>query len=110
MRTPSALLAGSRFFHLANMKGHVRYASFEAVTDDSGVWEDRRTSASAFRKTAKADSKARLGVSKGKGIEIQWEILPRLRSSKPLETKASVESSDVGSGTATTAALATRKP
>ena len=41
-RITSALLAGSRFFHLANMKGHVRYASLEAATDDSGVWEDRR--------------------------------------------------------------------
>ncbi|MBN8459393.1 MAG: bifunctional DNA primase/polymerase [Verrucomicrobia bacterium] len=41
-RITSALMAGSRFFHLANMKGHVRYASLEAATDDSGVWEDRR--------------------------------------------------------------------
>ena len=41
-RITSALLAASRFFHLANMKGHVRYASLEAATDDSGVWEDRR--------------------------------------------------------------------
>lgn len=41
-RITSALMAGSRFFHLANMKGHVRYASLEAATDNSGVWEDRR--------------------------------------------------------------------
>ena len=41
-RITSALLAASRFFHLANMKGHVRYASLEAATDNSGVWEDRR--------------------------------------------------------------------
>lgn len=41
-RITAALLAGSRFFHLANMKGHVRYASLEAATDNSGVWEDRR--------------------------------------------------------------------
>lgn len=41
-RITSALMAASRFFHLANMKGHVRYASLEAATDDSGVWEDRR--------------------------------------------------------------------
>lgn len=45
-RITSALMAGSRFFHLANMKGHVRYASLEAATDDSGVWEDRRLGAS----------------------------------------------------------------
>ena len=41
-RITSALMAGSRFFHLANMKGHIRYASLEAATDNSGVWEDRR--------------------------------------------------------------------
>jgi DNA polymerase-1 len=41
-RITSALMAASRFFHLANMKGHVRYASLEAATDDSGVWEDRK--------------------------------------------------------------------
>ena len=41
-RITSALLAGARFFHLANMKGHVRYASLEAATDNSGSWEDRR--------------------------------------------------------------------
>jgi DNA polymerase-1 len=41
-RITSALMAAARFFHLANMKGHVRYASLEAATDDSGVWEDRR--------------------------------------------------------------------
>ena len=41
-RITAALMAGSRFFHLANMKGHVRYASLEAATDNSGVWEDRR--------------------------------------------------------------------
>jgi DNA polymerase-1 len=41
-RITSALMAGTRFFHLANMKGHVRYASLEAATDDSGMWEDRR--------------------------------------------------------------------
>ena len=41
-RITSALMAGNRFFHLANMKGHVRYASLEAATDNSGVWEDRR--------------------------------------------------------------------
>ena len=41
-RITSALMAGSRFFHLANMKGHVRYAALEAATDNSGVWEDRR--------------------------------------------------------------------
>lgn len=41
-RITSALLAGSRFFHLANMRGHVRYAALEAATDNSGVWEDRR--------------------------------------------------------------------
>jgi len=40
-RITSALRAGSRFFHLANMKGHIRYASLEAATDNSGVWEDR---------------------------------------------------------------------
>jgi hypothetical protein len=45
-RITSALMAGSRFFHLANMKGHVRYASLEAATDNSGVWEDRRLGAS----------------------------------------------------------------
>ncbi|MBU6183437.1 MAG: bifunctional DNA primase/polymerase, partial [Verrucomicrobia bacterium] len=45
-RITSALMAGSRFFHLANMKGHVRYASLEAATDDSGIWEDRRLGAS----------------------------------------------------------------
>ncbi|MBU6303745.1 MAG: bifunctional DNA primase/polymerase, partial [Verrucomicrobia bacterium] len=41
-RITSALMAGARFFHLANMKGHVRYASLEAATDNSGVWEDRK--------------------------------------------------------------------
>ncbi|MBV6498429.1 MAG: Ribonuclease D [Prosthecobacter sp.] len=41
-RITSALMAGSRFFHLANMKGHVRYAALEAATDNSGIWEDRR--------------------------------------------------------------------
>lgn len=41
-RITSALMAYSRFFHLANMKGHVRYAALEAATDNSGVWEDRR--------------------------------------------------------------------
>ncbi len=41
-RITSALLAGARFFHLANMKGHVRYSALEAATDNSGVWEDRR--------------------------------------------------------------------
>ena len=41
-RITAALMTGSRFFHLANMKGHVRYASLEAATDNSGVWEDRR--------------------------------------------------------------------
>jgi DNA polymerase-1 len=41
-RITSALMSGSRFFHLANMKGHIRYASLEAATDNSGVWEDRR--------------------------------------------------------------------
>lgn len=41
-RITSALLSGARFFHLANMKGHIRYASLEAATDNSGVWEDRR--------------------------------------------------------------------
>lgn len=41
-RITSALLSGARFFHLANMKGHVRYASLEAATDNSGTWEDRR--------------------------------------------------------------------
>ena len=45
-RITSALMAGSRFFHLANMKGHIRYASLEAATDNSGVWEDRRLGAS----------------------------------------------------------------
>jgi len=40
-RITSALLAGSRYFHLANMKGHIRYASLEVATDNSGVWEDR---------------------------------------------------------------------
>ena len=45
-RITSALMSGSRFFHLANMKGHVRYASLEAATDNSGVWEDRRLGAS----------------------------------------------------------------
>ncbi len=48
--------------------------------------------------------------TKDKGIEHQSETLPRLRSSKPLETRASVESSDVGSGTAASSLLATRKP
>ena len=41
-RITSALMSGARFFHLANMKGHVRYASLEAATDSSGVWEDRK--------------------------------------------------------------------
>ena len=41
-RITSALVAGARFFHLANMKGHVRYSALEAATDNSGVWEDRR--------------------------------------------------------------------
>jgi DNA polymerase-1 len=41
-RITSALMAYSRFFHLANMKGHVRYAALEAATDNSGIWEDRR--------------------------------------------------------------------
>lgn len=41
-RITSALTAGARFFHLANMKGHIRYASLEAATDNSGVWEDRK--------------------------------------------------------------------
>jgi DNA polymerase-1 len=45
-RITSALMQGSRYFHLANMKGHVRYASLEAATDDSGIWEDRRLGAS----------------------------------------------------------------
>ncbi|MCB1090624.1 MAG: hypothetical protein KDL87_03785, partial [Verrucomicrobiae bacterium] len=41
-RITSALLSCARFFHLANMKGHIRYASLEAATDNSGTWEDRR--------------------------------------------------------------------
>jgi len=40
-RITSALMQGARFFHLANMKGHVRYPSLEAATDNSGWWEDR---------------------------------------------------------------------
>ena len=50
-RITSALMAGSRFFHLANMKGHVRYASLEAATDNSGVWEDRRLGVSVTRRS-----------------------------------------------------------
>ena len=40
-RITSALIQGARFFHLANMKGHIRYAALEAATDNSGYWEDR---------------------------------------------------------------------
>lgn len=40
-RITSALMAGARFIHFANIKGHVRYASLEAATDNSRVWQDR---------------------------------------------------------------------
>ena len=45
-RITAALIQGARFFHLANMKGHVRYAALEAATDNSGFWEDRVLGAS----------------------------------------------------------------
>ena len=45
-RITSALLQGARFFHLANMKGHIKYPALEAATDASGFWEDRVLGAS----------------------------------------------------------------
>ncbi|MEI7956989.1 MAG: bifunctional DNA primase/polymerase, partial [Verrucomicrobiota bacterium] len=40
-RITASLLSGARFFHLANMKGHIRLACLEAATDNTGIWEDR---------------------------------------------------------------------
>ena len=45
-RITAALIQGARFFHLANMKGHVRFSSLEAATDNSGFWDDRILGAS----------------------------------------------------------------
>jgi len=52
---------------------------------------------------------AALPEEKGQRTKDQREILPRLRSSKPLETRARVESSVVGSGTAAMSGTAARK-
>jgi DNA polymerase I-like protein with 3'-5' exonuclease and polymerase domains len=40
-RITSALRSGERFFHLANIKDHIRFAALEAATDNSGRWRDR---------------------------------------------------------------------
>ncbi len=40
-RITASLLSGARFFHLANMKGHINLPCLEAATDNTGVWEDR---------------------------------------------------------------------
>jgi hypothetical protein len=60
-RITSALLAGARFFHLANMKGHIRYASLEAATDNSGTYacSDASTNASAYTSTCQARAQMR---------------------------------------------------
>ncbi|MEI6562566.1 MAG: hypothetical protein WCO68_10890 [Verrucomicrobiota bacterium] len=36
-RITTALLSNARMIHFANIKGHVRYASLEAATDNTGV-------------------------------------------------------------------------
>jgi DNA polymerase I len=45
-RITSSLISGARFFHLANIKNHIRYGCLEAATDNTGVWEDRLLGAS----------------------------------------------------------------
>lgn len=40
-RITTALMANARMIHLANVKGHVRFAALEAATDNTGVWQDR---------------------------------------------------------------------
>ena len=66
-RITSSLLAGARFIHIANLKGHICFPSLEAATDDSGEWVDRLL---CFNKQLNIANEAEFSLSVNNGT---WE-------------------------------------
>ncbi|MEI6713512.1 MAG: DNA polymerase [Verrucomicrobiota bacterium] len=75
-RITTALMQGSPMLHFANFKGHIRFASLEAATDNTGVWQDRLLGGN---KEVHLDNPIEFSLSANSGTTWEPDIAERSR-------------------------------